>query len=250
MGQFRHEAAVVHAKTGNVYLTEDREPEAGFYRYVPKKPGQLAAGGRLEMMKVDGDRDLRGGFARGTTWKTSWVPIDDPARANSPGTRDGLGVISQGKAGGGAIFTRLEGAYANGDAVYFIATNGGIGACGQVFAYYPDAGTLTLVVESDSQDILDYPDNVCFSPRGGLVLCEDGDRRGMLIQGLSAHGELFPLVRNNVVLDGSPNGIVGDYRAGEMAGACFSPDGKWLFANVYHPGFTVAITGPWQEGLV
>ena len=36
----------------------------------------------------------------------------------------------------------------------------------------------------------------------------------------------------------------------EWAGAVFSPDGKWLFANVYKPGFTVAITGPWKTGLV
>jgi hypothetical protein len=250
MGQFRHEAAVVHTRSGAVYLTEDREPEAGFYRYVPKTPGRLHDGGKLQMLKVAGATDLRGGFARGTTWKTGWVDIDDPDHANSAGTRDGLGVLRQGVAQGGAIFTRLEGAYANGDAIYFTATNGGAGACGQVYAYYPDAERLTLVFESDSQDQLDYPDNVCFSPRGGLVLCEDGDRRGMLIQGLSAAGELFPLARNNVILDGNPNGIVGDFRSTEWAGACFSPDGKWLFANVYHPGFSIAITGPWKDGLV
>ena len=27
-----------------------------------------------------------------------------------------------------------------------------------------------------------------------------------------------------------------------------SPDGQWLFANIYDPGMTVAITGPWQSG--
>jgi hypothetical protein len=26
---------------------------------------------------------------------------------------------------------------------------------------------------------------------------------------------------------------------------CFSPDGKWLFVNLYKPAKTVAITGPW-----
>jgi secreted PhoX family phosphatase len=31
----------------------------------------------------------------------------------------------------------------------------------------------------------------------------------------------------------------------EWAGACFSPDGKTLFVNVYRPAKTVAITGPW-----
>ena len=35
------EAAVVHAASGDVYLTEDAEPTAGFYRYVPKTPGRV-----------------------------------------------------------------------------------------------------------------------------------------------------------------------------------------------------------------
>ena len=29
-----------------------------------------------------------------------------------------------------------------------------------------------------------------------------------------------------------------------------SRDGEWLFLNVYSPGFTVAITGPWAEGYL
>ena len=32
----------------------------------------------------------------------------------------------------------------------------------------------------------------------------------------------------------------------EIAGACFSPDGKTLFINIYWPGITLAITGPWS----
>jgi hypothetical protein len=27
--------------------------------------------------------------------------------------------------------------------------------------------------------------------------------------------------------------------------ACFSADGQWMFANLYSPGMTFAITGPW-----
>jgi secreted PhoX family phosphatase len=33
----------------------------------------------------------------------------------------------------------------------------------------------------------------------------------------------------------------------ELAGACFSPDGSILFVNVYSPGKTLAITGPWRS---
>lgn len=38
-----------------------------------------------------------------------------------------------------------------------------------------------------------------------------------------------------------------DRRDEEWAGATFSPDGRWLFANVQTPGVTFAITGPWEE---
>ncbi|MEO1221689.1 MAG: alkaline phosphatase PhoX, partial [Pseudomonadota bacterium] len=31
----------------------------------------------------------------------------------------------------------------------------------------------------------------------------------------------------------------------ELAGACFSPDGKTMFVNAYAPTRTLAITGPW-----
>jgi secreted PhoX family phosphatase len=31
----------------------------------------------------------------------------------------------------------------------------------------------------------------------------------------------------------------------ELAGACFSPDGRVLFVNAYSPGRTFAIEGPW-----
>jgi uncharacterized protein len=47
-----------------------------------------------------------------------------------------------------------------------------------------------------------------------------------------------------VQLAGEHLGLKGDFRGAEWAGACFSPDGKTLFANIYRPGFTVAISGP------
>jgi len=250
LGQFRHEAAAVHEPSGHVYLTEDREPCAGFYRFVPARREKLAGRGTLEMLKLVQPRELRGGLPQGQEFAVEWVRIDDPARAHSPGTRDGLGVFMQGHERGGAAFTRGEGCYATRDAVYFTASNGGAAACGQVFAYYPVRRTLALVFESPDSETLDFPDNLCFSPRGGLVLCEDGTRDRKLLQGLSAAGGLFPFARNEVVLHGAPYGHTGDFRAAEWAGACYSRDGRWLFANVFRPGFSVAITGPWRSGLI
>ena len=79
------------------------------------------------------------------------------------------------------------------------------------------------------------------------VLCEDGGGDEFL-HGLTPNGELF--TQNNVTLRGERNGIIGDFRNAEWAGPCYSPDGRWLFANIYDPGITVAITGPWQSGAL
>ena len=68
--------------------------------------------------------------------------------------------------------------------------------------------------------------------------------------GLTRTGELFQFARNDVLLDHGYRGFVGDFRNAEWAGVCFSPDGRWMFANVYNPGFSVAITGPWRDGLI
>ena len=134
-------------------------------------------------------------------------------------------------------------------AVY--ATDGGDAKCGQVFAYYPASEELLVVYESTDPDVLDYPDNVVVSPRGGLVICEDS--RGASSEhlfGLTRTGALFQFARNDVLLDHGYRGFVGDFRNAEWAGVCFSPDGRWMFANVYNPGFSVAITGPWRDGLI
>jgi secreted PhoX family phosphatase len=107
------------------------------------------------------------------------------------------------------------------------------------------------VYESTDPQVLDYPDNVVVSPRGGLVICEDSKGSGSEhLFGLTRGGDLFRFARNDVVLDRGQRGFIGDFRNAEWAGVCFSPDGRWLFANVYNPGFSVAITGPWREGLI
>ena len=93
------------------------------------------------------------------------------------------------------------------------------------------------------------PDNICVSPRGGLVLCEDGDGEDF-VRGLTTDGEIFPFARNNVVLNGERNGLAGDFRDREFAGATYSPDGRWLFFNAQTPGITFAVTGPWKNGSI
>jgi secreted PhoX family phosphatase len=259
MGRFSHEALAVDPVTGYIYETEDQgttitslfggSNKSGFYRFVPNVNGQLSAGGRLFMLKVKGrsKQDLGNSYAHGTTFDVEWVPI---ARAENPDRSAPEDFVwNQGRAQGAATFARLEGCwYGNDRKVYIVATNGGRGE-GQIWVYDPAAETISLLFESPGKHVLNRPDHLTVSPRGGLVLCEDGGGDEFL-HGLTVDGELFPFALNNVKLRGERNGLTGDFTSSEWAGPCFSPDGKWLFANLLDPGITVAITGPWQAGAL
>jgi secreted PhoX family phosphatase len=259
MGRFSHEAIAVDPATGYLYQTEDpgasvlsffggSSHKSGFYRFVPNVTGRLAAGGQLFMLKVRQARkaDLGKSYSNGTTFDVEWVPIatpDDPGR----GTADDF-VWSQGRAQGAATFARLEGCWYGNGRVYLVATDGGIGQ-GQVWEYDPSGETISLLFESPGKHVLNKPDHLTVSPRGGIVLCEDGGGDEFL-HGLTRDGEIFAFAQNNVTLRGQRNGLSGDFRGAEWAGPCYSPDGRWLFANIYEPGITVAITGPWQSGAL
>lgn len=245
MGRFVHEAVAVNPVTGIVYQTEDRKP-AGFYRYIPREKGHLARGGMLQMMKVEGCSNLNFEAETGRWYDVNWVTIEDPDRAHSPRTKDESGVFNQGYAQGGAAFQKLEGCWWGNDRCYFVASHGGRQGKGQVWAYTPRNETLELLFESPSAAVLDCPDNLCVTPRGELILCEDGDRVPQKLQILTRAGHLTEFAAMNVQLNGERNSITGDFRGSEWAGATFSPDGKWLFVNNQVPGITFAITGDWQ----
>lgn len=270
MGRFVHEAVAIDRETGFVYETEDRGT-AGFYRFIPNEYGKLSAGGKLEIAEVVGQKDLRGGFENGTTFDVRWHQISDPERAHSPESiektdkasddstsrrplGDQLGVFKQGLASGASVFSRLEGCWYGNGLIYFDATDGGAAKAGQIWQYDPKTERLTLLFESPSKPVLNMPDNLCVSPRGGIVLCEDNDYGAneypQRVFALSQDGKLSLLAENNVQLLGEKNGFKGDFRTKEWAGATFSPDGKWLFINLQSPGITCAITGPWQNTMV
>lgn len=248
MGRFVHEAVAVDSRTGIVYETEDQNP-GGFYRFIPNdpyrgpgSPGSLQAGGRLEMLAVDGRRraNLSRGQEVGRPLPVRWVEIGEPdprdAEANP------AAVWSQGRDLGGAAFSRCEGCWYGDGAIYFSCTDGGDAREGQIWEYRPgdsgdEGGTLTLLFESESADVLHNPDNVCVSPRGGIVLCEDGGPR-QFIRGLTRDGRIFDFAENRA-------------STSEIAGATFSPDGQTLFFNLQNePGATYAVWGPWEDGAL
>ena len=246
MGRFVHEAVAVDPTTGIVYETEDRQL-SGFYRFLPTRPTALAAGGRLQMLAIDGqpNYDAADGQRMGERLPAVWVDIED---ADPQGASVDTGaVFSQGFTKGGARFTRLEGCWWGDDGVFFHATDGGDERCGQVWHYRPrgaERGDLTLVFESPSREMLDYPDNITVSPRGGIVICEDGGGT-QFMRGLTRDGRIFDFAENRL-------------NATEFAGACFAPDGRTLFVNIMgsyfdagqEKGVTVAIRGPWEDGAL
>ncbi len=241
MGRFVHEAIAVDPQPGIVYETEDRAT-AGFYRYIPQQRGNLHAGGRLQMLAIRGtpNYDTRTGQRVGKPLPVTWVDIDDPDPAVAE--TDSLAVYTQGFSNGGATFARLEGCWYGNGSIFLNSTSGGDAELGQVWQYRPRgplAGQLVLLFESPSAEVLDAPDNLCVSPRGGLVLCEDGDDE-QYVRGLTQRGQIFDVAKN----------VVPGAEDSEFAGATFSPDGKTLFVNIQTPGLTFAIWGPWEDGAL
>jgi uncharacterized protein len=241
MGRFVHEAVAVDAQTGVVYLTEDRGA-AGFYRFIPKRQGKLSEGGKLQMLAIAGRRqfDLRTGRKAGEWLDVNWVDIYEPDPPDAENSADA--VYRQGFALGAATFARLEGCWYGGDSVYFTSTSGGDKRLGQVWQYMPqgkDKGRLKLIFESREEAALDMPDNICVSPNGGLIICEDGNNE-QYVRGLTPDGKIFDFAKN----------ILPGYEGKEFAGAAFSPDGRTLFVNIQTPGMTLAIWGPWERGAL
>lgn len=251
MGRFVHEAIAIDRHTGIVYETEDRNT-AGFYRFIPNEKGNLSKGGKLQIAEVVGQDDLRGHVETNATFDVRWHTIPDPKLPHTPGLKvaDELGVFTQGKKLGGTTFSRLEGCWSGHGKIYFDATSGGGAKAGQIWQFDPTSEKLTMIFESPGKQILNMPDNLCVNPHGGLALCEDGDYGNnefpQRIHLLSQNGKLTQLALNDVELKGE-KGITGDFRGKEWAGVTFSPDGKWMFANLQTPGITLAITGPWES---
>lgn len=246
MGRFNHEAVACDPRTGYIYQTEDRG-DSLFYRFVPhvRQPrhfGDLQQGGELYAMVIDAQTnavcdgsvlpvlnahdsvDTRRNVQSflGQPLPVKWVKLEDVNPAADT-------LRFEGQAKGAAVFARGEGMwYSNSDGlVYFVATSGGDIGRGQVWAYNPKQETVTLLVESTDQGVLDRPDNITVGPDGALYLCEDGSGEQFVV-GVDQQGNLFPFARNN-------------YNTSEFAGACFSPDGRFMFVNMQTFGVTYAI---------
>ena len=250
MGRFSHEAMMVDPATGYVYETEDATP-SGFYKFVPNVPGQLHEGGELFMLRVKNQPNFNFGPVS-IDWSNVGCGVGADCRSRPrPFRSTYLQGASPRISARSSAGSRVAGGATN--TGYFLSTNGGPAGEGQVFEYNPGAETLKLIYVSPTANDLDNPDNITVTPRGGLLLCEDaaGDQFiGERLVGLTLDGNTFTFAQNNIILPTAYNDRVpaGNYTRNEWAGACYSPDGQWLFVNIQTPGVTFAITGPWGSG--
>jgi secreted PhoX family phosphatase len=235
LGRFNPEAACVDPITGVVYQTEDRDNSV-LYRFLPDEPGNLRTGGRLQAMKIEGLRDTRNwaeiSMAVGQTFQVNWIDLVDVGAPEDD-------LRHRAAAAGASLIARGEGIHMGVDDLYVCATSGGAKRLGQIFRLIPGRGRsddrIELFFESESAEQFNYGDNLAVAPNGHLVVCEDQytDIVDNHLQGITPDGLAYKLGRLRLQT--------------ELAGACFSPNGKWMFVNAYSPTLTFAITGPWND---
>ncbi len=297
MGRFQHEAAAVDPVTGFVYETHDATRLNGIYRYEPLVTtgalGSLIQGGTLKMAKIKTiitqaptslsttppPQAVLLAPQLGDSYELEWVTIDNPDADPVPnvpanyfpyvtGVSTPAGPFKEGFDKGGAQLSRGEGIWYWNRKMYIVDTSGGAntsgnpGGEGTVWELDCDTQVLTcvFVVPAGQPNIGNNADNICISPKGGILLQEDGGTHnfngttvGCRMMGLLPDGNTFTFAENNLTPDvramaaamGKPgNGSQG----GEFAGGTFSPDGRVLFVNIQTPGITFAISGPWGAG--
>ena len=292
MGRFVHEAVAIDPVTGYVYLTEDNRNCSSFFRFVPHDTsgavGSLQRGGRLQAARIKTilvqavPQSLAASNNTalldpriGDEYELEWVDLADPDAdprtvAGQPGGVS-LGVMAgptiQALAAGCTRWSRGEGIWFSGGKMFIVDTAAGVNAGGAIgngdgAVWELSLATMRLraVFVSGNPTAGNNPDNVTVSPRGGVLLCEDGGGTtdaygtGNRLLGLNPAGEAYIFCKNNVNLAADQVAAAGktvaaaDYRNYEFCGACFDPTGRVLFVNMQTPGITVAITGPWAKG--
>jgi secreted PhoX family phosphatase len=257
MGRFAHEAVAIDPRTNFAYLTEDAgSPNGLLYRFVPTERtaryGAYRRGGTLTaMLCTDGGQvvtDLSPYRTPGKRLAVQWVPVADPQATSVSIRRQFQWSGDPANAGGPVTRSRkFEGAWWGNDRAYVVTSFARLSDGsqaehdGQVWSYDPRTASLRLELRmaintspsGGGADKPDGPDNICVNPYGGLMLAEDGSGVQHLM---------------TVNADGVPSVFARNARDdGEFTGVCFSPDGKWMFANLQRPGLTFAITGPFAN---
>jgi secreted PhoX family phosphatase len=244
MGRFKREGIAMVPETGIIYQTED-QVDSLFYRFIPDNPQKLTEGGRLQCLAAldNPQLDTRNWkvqkFPPGETFEVYWIDLKDPDTEKDD-------LRQRGHSKGAALFGGGEGMFLHDGTVYFVCTNGGTEAKGQIWKYVPSPyegtpqekespGKLELFVEPNDPKVLDHPDQLTVAQNGDIFVCEDGDDTQYMI-GITQEREIFKFAKNAK-------------NESEMSGVCFSPDSSTMFVNILASGMTYAITGPWRKSV-
>ncbi|MDO9165414.1 MAG: DUF839 domain-containing protein [Rhodoferax sp.] len=281
MGRMAHEASALDPDTGYWYLTEDQGSANTLYRFRPTDLdgglNSLHSGGVLQGLRV---KNVMNADLRLPTlcqeFEVEWADIANPDQdgatlASIVGNVSASGPYLQAYANGAAIFGATEGCWVANGTVFFTdkqVTSNPIRA-GRIWALDLESNVLKAIFVSNDITVGNSPDNLCVSPRGGILFNEDGSGSGLNASGqtvsvpaqrlmaLRPDGSSYEFANHNfnftaaqLTAAGKPTVAAGNRRNTEWAGSVFSPDGRVLFVNLYTPGITLAITGPWAKGTL
>lgn len=224
LGVFQHEAACVDRQRGHVYLTEDLS-DGGFYRFTPKRKGDLRDGG-LEIARV------------GSGGAVEWVPVPDPLAETTP-TREQVTDATR--------FRRGEGTWYSAGSVY-VATTGD----SKIHRYDTRSGRIEVIYDPEllSDPPLTDVDNITVSDAGELFVCEDtGGDDPFDIAIITPPPKR--IVARFLKLTGPQHGRADTDLSSEVAGVCFNPPGdRMYFASqrAFFVGLVYEVTGPFRSG--
>jgi len=269
LGRYAHEACAIDQSRTHVYLSEDASsPNGLFYRWSapadyrlgPKSAADLANVdfGTFAAMAIIGEDSYPIPDVAYLTsaqllrpFPVQWVPVPDrDAQTTSVRKQFADGQVTRGK--------KFEGIYGTSKGVYVVNSYAREGTTdlpadavphdGMVWFYNYAEETIQLVSYfpfnhkahdgvATKYDNLTFesPDNVAVTPWGSLILAEDGSGTNHVLS-TTPGGPTYAVARNM-------------YNESEFTGPTFSPDGKVLFVNIQEPGWTFAITGPWESYL-
>lgn len=223
LGVFKHEAACVDRRTGQLYLTEDLA-DGGFYRFKPDRRGDLSSG-TLQIAKVRGDGSV------------DWKRVPDP-RARTEPTRQ--------QVPGSTRFARGEGIWFDRGVVY-VATTGD----SRIHAYNTRTRRIRVIYDASR---LEHPpltdvDNITVSRSGDLYVCEDNggdDPFDIAIITPRPNRRVARFLK----LTGPQHGDPDSEASSEVTGVVFNPEGTRLYfasQRAFGSGALYEVRGPFRR---
>lgn len=221
LGTFMHEAASVDPLSGMVYMSED-QTDGRFYQFTPDgvTPGGLPdlMTGLLQVAEV----------IDGLEGRIRWHDVSDPA---------GVVVPTRLQVAASTPFNQGEGLWFDSGFVY-LATTGD----NRIWAYDVRNEEITVLYDDDffSEPILKGIDNLTVSPRGDIIVAEDGD--DMQLVALTPNGDVEPILQ-----------VIGHDNS-EITGPAFDPSGTRLYfssqrgtTGLGQDGVTFEVQGPFPK---